>query len=148
MSTIGAVHIPIGDHKDDTTRVLLSDVGPFTTGTGCSELPVLKLGIDRAIAAVRDQSVKTVLVLGSGDAQWFGKSTAEFGNDAGLAVSRARCVVGWLVQELAMRGLRVDFSIGVQDAVDRSASARQRGSPDDRRVQVFSIRKPSLGSAK
>ena len=117
---------------------LLGTVGPFTSGFACSNLPVLEDGVLKALSGVQRINPTTIRLIGSADVQSLRPSlTKEFGNNAGLALTRARCVAGWLAQALGPR--TIPFDLMVQDAVDRSPDAMKHGSASDRRVQVWAI---------
>ncbi len=117
---------------------LLGTVGPFTSGFACSNLPVLEDGVLKALSGVQRINPTTIRLVGSADVQSLRPSLAkEFGNNAGLALTRARCVAGWLAQALGPR--TIPFDLMVQDAVDRSPDAMKHGSASDRRVQVWAI---------
>jgi hypothetical protein len=124
--TINAVH-----------SELLGTIGPFTSGFGCSALP-LEDSVLNALSGIQRVNPSKIRLIGSADAQSLRPSLAkEFGNNTGLALTRARCVAGWLTQALGPRSMPLDLT--VQDAVDLSPDAMKYGSPKDRRVQVWSI---------
>src|ERR1700732_5347192 len=109
---------------------LLGAVGPFTSGFGCSNLPVLKDGVLKALSGVQRINPTTIRLIGSADVQSLRPSlTKEFGNNAGLALTRARCVAGWLAQALGPR--TIPFDLMVQDAMDRSPDAMKHGRASD-----------------
>jgi hypothetical protein len=117
---------------------LLGTVGPFTSGFGCSNRPVLEDGVLKALLGVQRISPTTIRLIGSADAQSLRPSlTKEFGNNAGLALTRARCVAGWLAQALGPRTIPLDLT--VKDAMDRSPDAMKHGRASDRGVQVWAI---------
>ncbi len=122
---------------------LLATIGPFTSGVGCSTHQSLKDGIDEAVAKIDKGKLTRIRIVGSGDAVPIAKNLAkDFGNNAGLALTRARCVAGWLTDALGAANIHVEMEMTVQDAAERSSNARKDGADGDRVVRVSSIDEP------
>jgi hypothetical protein len=118
----------------------IADVGPFPPGAGCGNSNRMIAEMKNAAATIRDNRVRKVLVEGSADAVPIGASLAElYGNNTGLALSRARCVAGWLSQSLAAQGAHVEIVIGVRDAVGRTPHHLHFGNGEDREVAIDSL---------
>ena len=112
-------------------------IGPFTSGVGCSTLPNLDLGIAEAILKIQQSKATKIHIVGSADAMPMGgKLASEFGNNAGLALTRARCVAGWLAGAPGIKDMQVEMSLGIQDATDRSSKALMHGNSEDRFVYL------------
>jgi hypothetical protein len=122
--------------QPDPTLVRL--IGPFSPGIACSSDPNLKRQIEDAASQIQKTNVSELHIVGQGDAMPVGvEFSNNFGNNAGLALSRAHCVDGWLTDVLAVRNIHVDSTMGVQDANDRSIDALKHGDPADRMVEVW-----------
>jgi hypothetical protein len=117
---------------------LLITVGPFSSGVGCSALKVLGDDIDKAASGIQRIKPTRVQVIGFADAQSLRPNLVkEFGDNRGLAITRARCVAGWLTQALSPR--IIQWELTSHDAVDQSRTAINNGNPHDRSVQVRAI---------
>jgi hypothetical protein len=116
---------------------LLGTVGPFTSGFGCSAIPI-EDSVLKALSQIQRINPTKIRLIGSADVQSLRPSLVrEFGNNAGLALTRARCVAGWLTQ--AQQPHPIPLDVTVQDAVDQSLDAMSHGRPSDRRVQIWAI---------
>jgi hypothetical protein len=117
---------------------LLITVGPFSSGVGCSALKILGDDIDRAVSGIQRIKPTRVQVVGFADAQSLRPNLVkEFGDNRGLAITRARCVAGWLTQGLSPR--IIQWELTSHDGVDQSRTAIKNGNPHDRNVQVRAI---------
>jgi MFS family permease len=138
---LGAIPCPIVPKVSGASSAkrteLLAIVGPFASGVGCSLLP-LEHGIQETVSGIQRVNPTRVQLVGLADAQSLGHILVkEFGSNTGLAMTRARCVAGWLTQALAPRTIQLELT--AHDAVDRSPKAMKYGSPIDRTVQVLAI---------
>jgi hypothetical protein len=117
---------------------LLITVGPFSSGVGCSALKILGDDIDKAVSGIQRIKPTRVRIIGFADAQSLRPNLVkEFGDNRGLAITRARCVAGWLTQALSPR--IIQWELTSHDAVDQSRTAIKNGNPLDRNVQVRAI---------
>jgi len=113
-------------------------IGPFSTGVACSTAPNLEKGIEDAASTIQNTDAIKLRIVGGTDAMPLGVRTLkEFGNNNGLALSRARCVEGWLTEILVIRNIHVDATAAVRDATDRSTIAEKNGKDTDRVVEVW-----------
>jgi hypothetical protein len=118
----------------------ITAVGPFAQGAGCGNEVSLQEQVRNAAEEIIKKSVKTVLIVGSADAVPVRASLPKlYGNNIGLSLARARCVAGWLNQELAVRGVHVEIMFSVRDADGRTPYAREAGNPADRVVRITSL---------
>jgi len=96
--------------RDEQRMEHIADVGPFPLGIGCSDSSYMEEQVGEAVTRIKDRDVRTVEVVGAGDAVPIGPSLTEaYGNNTGLALARARCVAGWLTQSLTIKGIHPDM---------------------------------------
>jgi hypothetical protein len=114
---------------------LLATIGSFSSGSGCSLVP-LEPSVRNAVSEIGHVHADKIRLVGSADAQELRReSVKEYANNRGLALTRARCVAGWLKQAVPTI---LQFDLTTQDAANRSVTARRHGDPSDRTVQVWS----------
>ncbi|HET6845151.1 MAG TPA: hypothetical protein VFK06_26210 [Candidatus Angelobacter sp.] len=145
-ATLGCTQVPGASDSmaaNHLNSVLIATIGPFTSGVGCSTLPALERGITEAVLKIQTDKVIGTRVVGITDSLPISKNAVgEFGNNSGLALARARCVAGWLIDSLATRGMHVEMTVGIRDPADRSSNSRNNGTDRDRIVQIWATYAP------
>jgi hypothetical protein len=92
----------------------------------------------QAVSQIEVTHVSRVNIVGVADAMPVGRKLLnEFGNNTGLALSRARCVAGWLTDVLGARNIHLDMTVAARDPADRTVHAWRFGADADRVVQVW-----------
>lgn len=121
----------------------IATIGPFSPGVGCSVHPMLESRIKEAVSAIQRDRVRSIRIVGVTDAQPIDeRAVIEYGNNVGLALTRARCTAGWLTDRLTDQGMHVEMFLSVRDPTDRSSHARNHGTPADRIVEIWPVDAP------
>jgi hypothetical protein len=124
-----------GDQR--LSRRLIGLVGSFEPGETCATTE----GLESQVTQIVQQLAPTprrLLFVGVADRRPFGgKATSSIGNNVGIALSRARCVAGWVSERLAWDLQSAPIDIRVRDASIRMPSTSATGAPEDRLVEVF-----------
>jgi hypothetical protein len=119
------------------SRRLVGLVGAFAPGETCATTEGLESQVTQIVQQL-SPTPRRLLFVGVADRRPVsGKVQDSFGNNVGIALSRARCVAGWVSERLAWDLQSAPVDIRVRDASIRSPSTRATGAPEDRLVEVF-----------
>ena len=114
----------------------------FSSGSACGTWDGVEDQIKTIAETIERERWTKILVIGSADAAPIGSDRhQQYGNSVGLALSRSRCVAGWLTEILTSKGIHVGMDIRARDAVQRSGQARVAGADSDRVVQIVALRR-------
>lgn len=120
------------------SRRFVGFVGPFEPSETCITSDILESRVTQIVDHVSAPRARRLLLVGVADRRPVdGRAGRSFGNNTGIALSRARCVAGWISERLAWDQQTAPVDIRVRDASVRTPSARTSGAPEDRVVEVF-----------